>query len=195
MSKYHNNDNKRIRNFQGNKRGYSAHCRLLALVLSVFSLGAMSDSVEADKPLLFLGNHDIPPMVYLSEAGIGAQGLVVDLANAIIKQSDLNARVEATDWRAAQDRLKSGSADALLQINSNPERERVFDFSEPLLLSKFSIFRRSDRVDLKTIESLYGQSVGVESKGYPISILRKHPDIESVIIPSWVARRSSGCGA
>lgn len=185
MSTHHNNDNKCARCFRGYKRRFFVRLMLLILTLSVLSCGAMADSVDTSQPLLFLGNHDIPPMIYLPEGGSNAEGLVVDLANAIIKQADLNARVKASDWGTAQEMLKSGSADALLQINSNPEREKIFDFSEPLLLSEFSIFRRSDRVDLKTIESLYGHSIGVESKGYPISLLKKHPEIQSVIIPSW----------
>jgi ABC-type amino acid transport substrate-binding protein len=135
------------------------------------------------KPIIFLGNHDIPPMIYSSESG--PKGIVIDLAKAIAKNAKIDATIDAIDWAKAQERLKTGTADALLQINSNPEREKIFDFSGPLLLSEFSIFRQSSRVDIQSIESLYGGTVGVENKGYPKSLLKKHPKINTIIIPSW----------
>jgi signal transduction histidine kinase len=155
---------------------------LMAVVLG--SAGLLSSAtVDGNRELLLLGNHDLPPMIYLTDNG--PKGIVVDLANAIIERSGLHARVDAIDWGTAQERLKNGTADALLQINSNPERAKIFQFTGPLLNSELSIFRRADRIDIRDITSLYGHRVGVEKRGYPASILARHPDIDMVIIPSW----------
>ena len=148
------------------------------VALVIAPLGA-----EDQKPLRFVGNHNLPPMLTMSDSG--PKGLVVDLAHEIIKAAGLNAQVEAMDWGTAQGLLKSGSIDALLQITSNPERLKVFDFSEPLLLSELSIFRHIERIDIQDIKLSHGRKVGVEGRGASISIIRQYPDIEIEIIPNW----------
>ncbi len=146
-------------------------------------LGLPLSAQDADRELRFLGNHDLAPMIYATESG--PKGVVVDLAEEIIRRAGLKARVEAMDWSLAQEQLKHGEADALLQINSNPEREKIFDFSDPLLESQLSIFRRVDRIDLQSMGSLKGRKVGVERSGYPYAMLKSKPEISLVIIPTW----------
>lgn len=144
----------------------------------------LSDDYTKNKDtIIFLGNEKIAPVVY-REKGI-AKGVMVDIAEALGKKIGYKIRVDATDWEEAQKKVLSGEADALLQINPNPGREKLYDFSNEVLKSEFSIFIKSADNDIKTINDLKNANVGVESGGYPYLLLKKYNLINIVIIPSW----------
>jgi ABC-type amino acid transport substrate-binding protein len=89
------------------------------------------------------------------------------------------------DWEMAQDMLLSGEADALLQINSSPERERIYDFTDELLKSEFAIFIKTGS-NISNVYDLKGKTVGVEKGGYPYYILLKYYGIKINIIHDWL---------
>lgn len=81
-----------------------------------FSLASLS--AEPNPPLRFLGNADLPPMVWNHNGT--TQGVAVDLVKAAASKVDLPVSVVGTDWQKAQDELREGTADALIQINPIP---------------------------------------------------------------------------
>ncbi|NDY58616.1 transporter substrate-binding domain-containing protein [Desulfovibrio sulfodismutans] len=144
-----------------------------------------SDPVKiTGKPLVFLGNQSLPPMNYLENGR--PVGVVVDLAEALAKRMQHPVEIRLMEWGKAQELVINGQADALLQINANPERLKVFDFSEPLLSSEFSIYTTSRHHGIKSMQDLRGLKVGVESKGLPILLLQKDPQITVEVIPDFV---------
>jgi PAS domain S-box-containing protein len=90
------------------------------------------------------------------------------------------------DWSEAQALVTRGEADALIQINQTEERKKIYDFSDPLLESHFSIFTRADKMGISGISSLRGLRVGVESGGLPQKLLEKDPQIPLTIIPNFL---------
>ena len=166
-------------------------CGLLAILL----LPLAAQSAERSEPLRFLGNESLPPMISLHEGR--PEGVVVDLAYAVAEKTGLSVKVEAMNWPEAQQLVAAGKADALLQINPTPERQAIFDFSDVLLHSTFHIFRRIDRRDIRGLDSLKGQKVGVEPGGFPIQYLQglqakavgagKPDEIQVIVVPSWEA--------
>lgn len=78
-------------------------------------------------------------------------------------------------------------ADGLLQINPNPERNELYDFSTPLLKSEFSMFVQKGNVALRSIKDLKNKCVGVEAGGYPNILLRGYETIDIEIIYDWEA--------
>ncbi len=141
---------------------------------------------DQKQPLrLFLGNKAIPPFVSLQDGK--PVGIVVDLAYALADKAGLNIIVEAMDWPTAQSEVLHGKADALLQINPNPERERVYDFSDPVLEFRFQIFRKVTRIDIQSLASLRGMRVGVESGGFPAQQLGGGGEFQLVLMPTWKA--------
>jgi PAS domain S-box-containing protein len=115
------------------------------------------------------------------------EGVVVDLAYAVAEKAGLSVKIEAMDWPEAQQLVAAGKADALLQINPDPERQAIFDFSDILLDSNFHIFRRIDRGDIHGLNSLQGKKVGVEAGGFPREYLEQHDEIQAIVVPSWEA--------
>jgi len=143
---------------------------------------AESDDTESTRPLVFLGNQNLPPMVYL-ENGL-PKGIVVDIVHALEKKMGRTIEVKAMNWAEAQEIVKQGGADALIQINISEERKKIYDFSDPLLESKFSIFTHIDTIGILGVEDLHGLKVGVEAKGYPSVVLESDSQIELINTPT-----------
>jgi len=155
---------------------------LLILYIANTFYNNPSDNLEA---LLFLGNKNLAPIIY-EENGI-AKGVVVDITKALADKVVVKIDVKATDWEEAQKKVLSGDADALLQINSNPERELIYDFSDELLKSEFSIFIRNGNTEINSVNDLKDKNVGTEAGGYPYRLLNSYEGINIVIIPDWTS--------
>ncbi len=134
--------------------------------------------------LLFLGNKNIPPIVFLD--GNSPAGIAVDIVNALAKHLTQPVEIRAMDWKEAQTLVSQGKADALIQINPTEERREIYDFSDPLLESHFSIFTNLDRMGISNISDLNGLRVGVEAGGLPQQLLADYPQITTVIIPNFI---------
>jgi PAS domain S-box-containing protein len=146
---------------------------------------AQSPANDAGKPrVLFLGNESLPPICFMKDGK--PTGVAVDLAEAIAKRMDRPAQIQLMNWTEAQQQVQDEKADALLQINPNPERLKNYDFSDPLLTSEFTIFVSSDRLGISDMEDLRGLRVGVEEKGLPILLIQEDPQIIIKIIPDFV---------
>jgi len=135
-------------------------------------------------PLLFLGNQNIAPVVYLD--GTTPSGVAVDLVHALAQHIPQPIEIRAMDWSEAQALVAQGEADALIQINATEARKKIYDFSDPFLESHFSIFTRSDEMGISGISSLRGLRVGVESGGLPQQLLGQDPQIPLTIIPDFL---------
>jgi two-component system, cell cycle sensor histidine kinase and response regulator CckA len=138
---------------------------------------------SAAAPLLFLGNMNIAPVVYLD--GTTPAGLAVDLVHALAPHMSRPIEIRAMDWAQAQALVADGQADALIQINATDARRKIYDFSDPFLESHFSVFVRQDQVGISGISSLEGLRVGVESGGLPQQLLGQDPQIKLSVIPSF----------
>ncbi|MGI6713260.1 MAG: diguanylate cyclase [Bacillota bacterium] len=147
--------------------------------VNVFS----NDHFDNSKTIVFLGNERIAPIIYNEEGT--AKGVVVDIAKELGKKIGYNIEVRAINWDEAQNMVLLGEADALLQINPNPEREKVYDFSDELLKSEFSIFVKSGNTSIEKVDDLKNKTIGVESGGYPFALLKKYGGINIELISDW----------
>jgi PAS domain S-box-containing protein len=137
-----------------------------------------------ERPALFLANELLPPMNFMKHGK--PTGIVIDLAEALSKRMRRPMEIRLMSWTEAQQLVLDGQADALLQINPNPERLKIYDFSEPLLASEFTIFISSERLGVASLRDLRGLRVGVEQKGLPIFLLQDDPQITLESIPDFV---------
>lgn len=157
---------------------------VVLLLLLVVENGFADDHfVSSDTTIIFLGNEMMAPIIY-NEKGI-AKGVVVDIAKELSKKIGYKIEVKAMNWDEAQSMVLLGEADALLQINPNTERKKVYDFSDGLLESEFSIFIKTGNTSIKKVDDLKNKTVGVESGGYPYRLLQKYDGINIELISDW----------
>jgi len=160
--------------------------RLIVLSVMVMLISATVLSAQqnqTNQPVIFLGNSSLPPLNYIKNGK--ASGLAVELTEAIAGRMHRPVVIRLMNWEKAQQLVLEGKADALIQINSNPERMKIFDFSEPLLLSEFSIFISSDCYNIRSIQDLQKQKVGVEAKGLPVLLIKEVPQVTIEIITDY----------
>lgn len=156
---------------------------IILLALLVKANLTLKDEFENSDTIIFLGNEGIAPILY-NEKG-RAKGVAVDIAKALGKKTGHKIEVRGVDWDEAQNMLLLEEADALLQINPNPEREKIYDFSDELLESEFSIFIKSGNISIKKVDDLRNKTVGIESGGYPYTLLENYDGINIEIITDW----------
>ena len=172
----------RLRRIRTGVRGW----RLLGL--AAFTSGLATFSAAAESPqtatLLFLGNQNLAPVVYLEDSA--PSGVAVDIVRALAKHMPEPIEIRAMDWAEAQAMVARGDAAALIQINPTEERKKTYDFSDPLLESQFSIFVQAGRTGVLGLSSLRGLRVGVEAAGLPRQTLSANPEIRLTIVPNFV---------
>lgn len=151
---------------------------LLVALLIFASAGALA------APKTFLGNEDYAPLLFPVDGQ--PTGLTFELAKSIFEAAQIDYTIELDDWAEAQNRAKVGAVDGLLQINKSPTRLEIFDFSEPVLQSEFSLFLASEDYRVNTFIDLKKRRVGSEAKGYARAILERDADITIVDIDSWL---------
>jgi len=171
---------------------WRAGVTVVALIVGALIAWWMVDQASAqpvgedagERPVLFLANDSLPPISYMKNAK--PAGIVIDLVEAMAKHMHRPVEIRLMNWAEAQQLVLDGRADALLQINPDPERLKIYDFSEPLLTSEFTIFTFAERLGITSMSDLRGLKVGVEEKGLPILLLQKDPRIIVKIIPDFV---------
>ncbi len=154
----------------------------LGLILFFVFRNAFSKEGKSDT-IVYYGNKNIAPIVYKEKGKV--KGVVVDIVNELGKRIRYKVEVKALDWDEAQSKVLQGEGRALVQINPNPERLQVFDFSDELLRSEFSIFTKVGNATIKNVADLTDKKVGVEKKGYPYELLHKFDGIKIEVIPNW----------
>lgn len=164
--------------------------KMIYIITAVFVLSVLfiplNVSAEDSNPsdtLILLANEDLHPIAY-NDNGT-SKGVAVDIAKAIGKEINVDVKVLTVNWEQAQQMLQRGEADGLLHINPSPERDKLYDFSDPLLKSEFSMFVQVDNTSLRDINDLSGKIVGVEPGGYPSILLEGYEDISIEDIYNW----------
>lgn len=154
---------------------------LLSFILILFSPVSSPSADQSDR--LFLGNSNIPPVLFLENGE--PKGVVLDIFREVSKRVTSDLDVRLMNWADAQKMVQSGEAAGLLQLNRNPDRETYLNFSNPLLISEFPIFRKSDRTDILGPDDLKGKTVGVEAAGYPRTLLNQLEDVNVFLLRNW----------
>jgi len=165
-------------------QGTSPMAILLGVLVSAIIFSSSFAEAANGAKILFLGNSNIAPVVYLDNGA--PAGVAVDIVRALAKHLSKPVEVRAMNWSEAQARVARGEADVLIQINQTEERKKIYDFSDPLLESQFSIFTRANKMGISGISSLRGLRVGVEAGGLPLQSLEKNPLIQLSIIPDFL---------
>ncbi|BCS52572.1 PAS domain S-box protein [Geobacter sp. SVR] len=143
------------------------------------------EAAPSGKPLLLLGDRDYPPLNFMDKRG--ARGVTVDMVRALSREMGRSIDIELTDWKTAQDRVLKGEADGLIGMSVTEGRQRLYDFSDPILTNEFGLFVRSDDLRIKGTGNLAGMRVAVTRGGLPLTFMESRPEVETVPVESYRA--------
>ena len=156
---------------------------VVVIFVSALSINAIESNEQTySETIFFLGNKNIAPIIFEEDGE--AEGIAVDLVKALEEKINFNIDVQALDWVEAQNKVLTGQADALIQINPSLDREELYDFSDEFLESEFSIFTNTMYPSIYTVEDLIGRTVGIEKGGYICQLLQEQDGIALTEIPS-----------
>ena len=173
-----------MRSYKQNKACIICIFTAVFILLNLFlPISGFANNDDSRDTLVLLGNENLAPIVY-DDNGT-AKGVAVDIAKAIGEKIGCDIKVNTMNWEQAQTMVLNGEADGLLQINPSPERNKLYDFSSPLLKSDFSIFIKGGNTTIRSIDDLKHKRVGVEAGGYPLSLLQGYEEIELEKIDDW----------
>lgn len=151
---------------------------LWAIINSAFSapfLPAIAYSAERQpvfpRTLRIAGDNNFPPYEFLAENG-AYKGFNVDLLHAVAIEMGLDIELVPMPWSEAQKALQEGRVDAIQGMKQTPDRQKVYDFSDPYLTSSQAIFVRVDNHFIIDLEDLSGNKVAVQKGDFAYDLLQ-----------------------
>ena len=160
----------------GHKRtgGWAGWCLWAALVCSLAAWPCLSapTSPGAKRQVIVGGDHNYPPFEWLDEKG-QPTGFNTDLMRAIGEVMGFEITFRLEPWDHSRKALEEGRIDVLPMFYS-PERDRIFDFSQPYSILYHKIFVRADGPRIASLEDLAGREVIVQTGAFMHDYLRAH---------------------
>ncbi|MDA8409135.1 MAG: transporter substrate-binding domain-containing protein [Treponema sp.] len=143
-------------------------CFLRSVLFPMALVGAISilagQSVSAQTTILTIAGDPWPPYIIGATRG----GLAVDVVRAALKQEGYGVELEVLPWARAEQGVKTGVYDLLVDVWRTRERSVYLDFGTPYAMNtvKF-IKRKGDPFEYHGLESLKGKSIGtIRGYGY-----------------------------
>jgi polar amino acid transport system substrate-binding protein len=122
-------------------------------------LGAASMAAWAAGPLQIDVDEDNAPFMF-ARAGKAA-GIYPAILEAAFRHMNVPVQVEALPWKRAIQDIDAGTA-GVGGIYKNAEREKKYDYSEPIFAEKLMVFfNREHPVGFAKVDDLKGKRVGV----------------------------------
>jgi len=112
-------------------------------------------------------------------------GFTPELLRTLADKSNVNFEFIPMNWPEANSALQNGTVD-LINMIVTPEREKVFDFSEPHSQITQALFRNTKQEGIKDTSSLKNKRVGFQDNDISLSYFSNERRFEKVIFDSKI---------
>jgi PAS domain S-box-containing protein len=129
------------------------HRYLVPMLFIFLKILVTAPASWANTPLLVDSDKGWPPYLQVDANG-KPYGFAVDLLNAVAAEESLKLEWKVERWDRSMKRLASGDIDILPIVATSKEREKIFDFSDPILTSYDAVFTRRGELSIETLEDL-----------------------------------------
>lgn len=132
------------------------HLRFVLLLLGLLQLPWLHAG-----PLLISGDDNYPPIIY--QENQRPAGALPALLNALGKQTGLQFQLQLFPWKRAYETAVSGKS-GLIGVSRNAEREKQFDFSDPLYFDDINLIAiKSRSFPFNGFDDLGGLRIGAQN--------------------------------
>ena len=132
--------------------------------------------------------EDFPPFSHPAEdlgsleAGVLAGGPLAEIVQSVCAHLKRECPITLHPWQRALRMAEQGKADGIFTVIHSPEREREFHISRMLVMSRYSVFARSEsNFVFSDPDDLAGRTIGVYGPSGTSWILAQHlkstPDV------------------
>jgi len=141
---------------------------IVGLALGLFGCGGGKEGPDAysqmKKNKMVRIATDAVNLPFEFGSGTGVQGFDVDVGNEIAKDLGYEVKWIKSPFERLFEILKNGEVELVISaISSTADRKKEYGLSEPYFDSGNTIARRMDRPEIKSLASLSGKKVGVQS--------------------------------
>lgn len=131
-------------------------------------------------PIKIGGDNNYPPYEFVDDND-NFRGFNVDIIRAIAIELGLEIELVPNSWENTMELLKSGEIDAIQGMTMTPEREKIYDFTDEIVMNSQNIFVLKNSSIINDINDLSGKKVSIQSKDVSKEITRRIPDV--TVIP------------
>ncbi|MES9883545.1 MAG: transporter substrate-binding domain-containing protein [Sedimenticola sp.] len=113
---------------------------------------------QARRTIIVGSELDYPPYATVDKSG-NATGFSVDLIRAVANEIGIKLKFQVGPWSEVKLKLERGEIDALPLVAYSTERDKIFDFSRPHIISHSVAFIREDMDNIASVADLRGKEV------------------------------------
>jgi len=149
-------------------------------------VAAAPDAPSARPALRVYGDDNYPPFLFRTEEGTPT-GYLVDLWQLWQAKTGVKVDFVAMKWADAQAAMGRGETDVLETIFRTPDRERIYDFTEPYADLPVAIYSHVSITGINDTDTLRGFLVGVMEGDACIETLKRSGVTHLRYYPSYSA--------
>ena len=110
------------------------------------------------------GDYHFPPFEFLDKEG-NPTGFNVDLVHAIAREMDLDVEIHLGPWPEIREGLLKGNIDLIQGMFYSHERDILFDFTQPHMMSHYvAVVRKEVGNPPRSVQDLKAYQIAVESE-------------------------------
>ncbi len=155
------------------------------LTLAIANDGGAARSA-APQTLHVVSDDNYPPYLFRNTDG-QVEGYLVDLWRLWERKTGIPVKLTATNWAEAQRMIADGRADLIDMIYRTPQREPLYEFSEPYADLPVVIYTHTTIGGISGVSTLKGFQIGVQSGDACIHQLANHGITTIVEYPNYAA--------
>lgn len=110
---------------------------------------------------LVVGDNSFPPLDFLNEQN-QPDGYDIAVMRLIQQKTGMPITIRLGNWHDVKQAVLAGQADILIGVAKTPEREALYEFSEPYLESRIVIFVGKEHFNVKSVQDLQNRRVAVQ---------------------------------
>lgn len=146
---------------------------ILGIVLLCQPAWAESNSLPEGKEYIVVGDDTYPPLTFMNLKN-QPEGYDIDFLHLLETDNQSKFNIVLMEWNDAKKSVATGGADILIGIAKKPDREELFDFTEPYLETKLVILTQKNNFVIKNIDDLVNRRVAVQRGDVAEEVLRGH---------------------
>ena len=105
----------------------------------------------------FVYHSAFPPFTFTQEEK--AEGIIIDILSKLLSRVHLEAIFLPSPMSQVETLLHSRGADAIACHGINPDRQKIFDFSDPLVMTGAAFFIESSKPTIMELEEWEGKTI------------------------------------
>ncbi len=165
-----------------NKNGRPPHFRWTVMLLLTFLQATLTGLARNDilqskntaqpNKIVVATEANYPPYCIIDNTG-KPTGFSVELMREVAKAVNLEVDFNLGIWNHNRQQLINGQVDALPIVARIPEREAIFDFSNPYLTLSGAIFTKKGDQNIRTFDDIYNKKLVVMQNDHAEDYIRR----------------------